>query len=191
MSKVTSIMIVGVGGQGTLLASRIIGNMLLSQGFDVKLSEIHGMAQRGGSVVTYVRFGESVSSPIIDEGGADFIVSFEQLEAYRWLPYLKNDGTIIVNTQVIKPMPVITGKKEYPNDVISLIKEQVKNVFPVDALKLALECGNAKAANVVLLGVLAKCMQFEKAVWVNALEETVPKKLIDINMKAFEAGYTI
>lgn len=156
MRKVKNVMIVGVGGQGTLLASRILGNVVVEEGYDVKMSEVHGMAQRGGSVVTYVKYGDAVYSPIISEGEADIILSFEELEAYRYLPYLKKGGTLIVNAQEIDPMPVITGVAQYPEQIVKKLKDKADGVIAVDALALANEAGNSKAVNVVLLGVLAK-----------------------------------
>lgn len=189
MSNVKSVMIVGVGGQGTLLASRILGNVALNEGFDVKMSEVHGMAQRGGSVVTYVKYGEKVHSPIISEGEADIIVSFEELEAYRWLSYLKKGGTLIVNTQKIDPMPVIIGAASYPENIVEKLKAKADGVVSVDALSLANEAGNSKAVNVVLLGVLAKSSDIKKEKWIDAVKSTVPAKFLDINLKAFELGY--
>lgn len=181
-------MLVGVGGQGTLLASRILGNTLLAQGFDVKVSEVHGMSQRGGSVVTYIKYGEDVCSPVIEKGEADIIVSFEELEAARWLSYLKKGGKIITNTQQVEPMPVITGAAEYPSDIISKLKAKNVDVTAIDALALANEAGSSKAVNVVLMGVLSKSMDFPESVWEKALEECVPPKAIEINRKAFELG---
>lgn len=187
--KTTSIMLVGVGGQGTLLASKVLGNMLLESGQDVKVSEIHGMAQRGGSVVTYIRFGEKVHSPISGEGNADYIIGFESLEAYRWLPYLKKDGTMIANSQKISPMPVIAGAAKYPENISKELSEKVHTYHEVNAIDMALECGNSRAVNVVLLGVLAQTMNFDKEIWVNAIKNTVPEKVLDVNLKAFEMGY--
>ena len=153
--KTRSIMIVGVGGQGSLLASRIIGNVLLSQGFDVKVSEVHGMSQRGGSVVTYVKYGSEVCSPVVEKGEADIIISFEQLEAARYVSYLKKGGHIITSTQQIDPMPVITGAAVYPEDIIGKLKAEGVDVIAVDALALAEQAGTAKASNVVLMGVVS------------------------------------
>lgn len=184
-----SIMIVGVGGQGTLLASRILGNTLIQQGYDVKVSEVHGMAQRGGSVVTYVRYGETVSSPVVDIAEADIILAFEELEAYRWLPYLKKGGTLIMNTQNINPMPVIIGSASYPQEIADKIKRQEVNLIALDALHKAAELGNTKALNVVLIGVMAKNTDIPKEVWIDVLHSTVPAKFIDVNLRAFEAGY--
>ena len=183
-----SIMIVGVGGQGTLLASRILGNTLLNEGYDVKISEVHGMSQRGGSVVTYVRYGSAVNAPIIDKGGADVILAFELLEAKRALPYLKKGGTIIANTQMIDPMPVIMGAAQYPSDIPEELRAKAK-VTMTDALALAKAAGNIKAVNVVLLGMLAKTSDIPYDKWISTLENTVPEKFIDINKKAFASGY--
>ncbi len=186
--SVKSIMLVGVGGQGTLLASRILGSVLLSQGFDVKVSEVHGMSQRGGSVVTYVKYGENVCSPVIEKGEADIIVSFEEMEAARWISYLKKGGKIITNTQQIEPMPVITGAAQYPSDIVEKIREKGIDITAIDALSLANEAGSSRAVNVVLMGVLSKIMNFSEDVWKNALDECVPAKAIEINKKAFELG---
>ncbi len=183
-----SIMIVGVGGQGTLLASRILGNTLLNEGYDVKISEVHGMSQRGGSVVTYVRYGSAVSAPIIDKGGADVILAFELLEAKRALPYLKEGGTILVNSQKIDPMPVIMGAAEYPGDIPEELRAHA-NVRMTDALSLARTAGNSKAVNVVLIGMLAKTTDIAREKWVQTIEQTVPAKFLDVNKKAFALGY--
>lgn len=186
-----SIMIAGVGGQGTLLASRLIGNAAIHSGADVKLSEVHGMSQRGGSVLTYVKISkDSVYSPVITEGCADIVLAFELLEAYRTVEFLKKDGLLISNTQKINPMPVITGQCIYPEDIEKKISELgIKSVM-IDALGLAESAGNQKALNVVLIGVLAKHLSFfPKDAWVKSLHFTVPSKLLEINLKAFEAGY--
>ena len=190
MTDTKKIMIVGVGGQGTLLASRILGNTVINEGYDVKLSEVHGMSQRGGSVVTYVKYGDKVYSPIIGKGEADIILAFELLEAYRALPYLKKGGKIIVNTQQINPMPVITGATDYPEKLQEKIAEQA-NLIAVDALSLAKEAGNIKAVNVVLIGMLAKSSEIEKESWIQTLKTTVPAKFLDVNLVAFEKGYSI
>jgi indolepyruvate ferredoxin oxidoreductase beta subunit len=181
-------MIVGVGGQGTLLASRILGNTLLSQGYDVRVSEVHGMSQRGGSVVTYVKYGEKVYSPVICRGEADIILSFEQLEAARWLPYLKKDGILINNTQKINPMPVVTGLAEYPPDIIEKIREKGVRLLAVDALSLAREAGNEKAANVVLIGVMAVHLGIAPEIIENTIRTSVPVKFLEVNLKAYELG---
>ena len=183
-------MIVGVGGQGTLLASRILGNTVINEGFDVKVSEVHGMSQRGGSVVTYVKYGEKVYSPIIDRGEADIILAFEMLEAYRALPYLKKGGKIIVNNQEIDPMPVITGAASYPENILEKIKKEA-DVTAVNALELAEKAGNFKAVNVVLIGVMAKYTDISYDKWVKTIRETVPPKFVDVNLKAFELGYNL
>ena len=183
-----NIMIVGVGGQGTLLASRILGNVILGEGYDVKVSEVHGMSQRGGSVVTYVKYGEAVYSPIIDKGDADLILAFELLEAYRALPWLKIGGKLIVNDQQINPMPVITGAMEYPADIATKLKEAT-GATVLDALALATEAGNTKAVNVVLIGVMAKNTDIPYEKWIDAIKATVPAKFLDVNLKAFELGY--
>ncbi|MDO4944834.1 MAG: indolepyruvate oxidoreductase subunit beta [Ruminococcus sp.] len=183
-----SIMIVGVGGQGSLLASRIIGNVLLSQGYDVKVSEVHGMSQRGGSVVTYVKYGDKVYSPVVEKGEADIIISFEQLEAARYVQYLKKGGHIVTSTQQIDPMPVITGAAVYPEDIIGKLAKAGIDVTAVDALALAEQAGTSKASNVVLMGVVSKKMDFDESVWQSALEQCVPAKFLELNKKAFELG---
>ena len=183
-----SIMIVGVGGQGTLLASRILGNVFLAQGFDVKVSEVHGMSQRGGSVVTYVKYGEKVYSPVVELGEADVIISFEQLECARWLPYLKKGGKLVTSDQKLDPMPVITGAAVYPEDILGKIEAMGVEVTAVDALGLAEQAGTSKAANVVLMGVVSKKLPFEESVWQTALEQCVPAKFLELNKKAFALG---
>ncbi len=185
---ITNIMIVGVGGQGSLLASKLLGRLLMDRGYDVKVSEVHGMSQRGGSVVTYVRFGDKVFSPIIDKGEADFIVSFEKLEAARWLEYLKSDGKVIVNTQEIDPMPVITGAAKYPEKLIEKMEALGVNVDAVDALALAEKAGSAKAVNMVLMGRLSRYFSFEEKLWQDAIDVSVPSKLLTINRNAFALG---
>ncbi|BCI60494.1 indolepyruvate oxidoreductase subunit beta [Solibaculum mannosilyticum] len=190
---VKSIMIVGVGGQGTLLASKLLGNALLSRGFDVKVSEVHGMSQRGGSVVTYVRWGENekVYSPVIEKGEADVIVSFEQLEAARWLPYLKKGGKMVVNTQCMDPMPVITGAAKYPEGLLDRLEEAGVDVTAIDALSLAKEAGSEKAVNVVLMGVMARSLDIDYDHWQETIRQTVPAKFTDMNLKAFDLGYQL
>lgn len=183
-------MIVGVGGQGTLLASRILGNLLTNEGHDVKVSEVHGMSQRGGSVVTYVKYGNKVYSPIIGEGEADIILAFEMLEAYRALPYLKENGIIIANSQTMDPMPVITGAMKYPESIGEKISSKAK-IKTTDALSLANKAGSIKAVNVVLIGVLAKSTDIEYSKWINALKAVVPPKFIELNLKAFDLGYNL
>ncbi|MBQ3065701.1 MAG: indolepyruvate oxidoreductase subunit beta [Clostridia bacterium] len=188
MNTTTNIMIVGVGGQGTLLASRILGNVLVHEGYDVKVSEVHGMSQRGGSVVTYVKYGEKVYSPIIGEGEADIILAFEQLEAYRALPYLKKDGIMIAGTQCIDPMPVITGAAKYPEKLFEKIEKEA-TLIAADAIGMAKQAGTIKAANVVLIGILARRTSIKKETWLEILKTTVPAKFLDVNLAAFEAGY--
>ena len=183
-----NIMIVGVGGQGSLLASKLLGYLLLNEGYDVKVSEVHGMSQRGGSVVTYVRYGDRVASPVIDEGEADYIVSFELLEAARWLPFLKPDGQIVTNIQQIDPMPVVPGAMEYPEDLVQKMRDAGAKVDAMDCVALAQEAGTVKAVNLVLLGRLSHYFDFPDEVWQNAIEACVPQKFLEINRKAFELG---
>ncbi|MBE6651040.1 MAG: indolepyruvate oxidoreductase subunit beta [Ruminococcaceae bacterium] len=185
-----NIMIVGVGGQGTLLASRILGNTVINEGYDVKLSEVHGMSQRGGSVVTYVKYGDKVYSPIVDKGEADIILAFELLEAYRALPYLKKGGKIIVNNQKIDPMPVISGLAKYPDDIPEKLNA-ASDCTVVDALALAKEAGNTKSVNVVLIGVMAKSTDIPYEKWIETIKSTVPEKFLEANLKAFELGYNL
>ncbi len=189
MKNGKSVMIVGVGGQGTLLASRLLGAAMVAEGYDVKVSEVHGMSQRGGSVVTYVRYGEKVYSPIIEEGEADIVLAFEQLEAARYLPYLKKDGIVVVNTQKMDPMPVVTGSTTYPEGLLEDMKKKGARVLALDALSLAEEAGSAKAVNVVLIGAMAKSLGGEQEVWLKAIEETVPAKFLEMNRKAFALGW--
>lgn len=186
--KTKNIMIVGVGGQGSLLASKLLGQLLLSQGYDVKVSEVHGMSQRGGSVVTYVRYGDKVFSPIIDRGEADYIISFELLEAARYVPYLKKGGRIVTNTQQIDPMPVITGAAEYPQGLIEKMKDAGIQVDAVDCLALAEEAGSSKAVNLVLMGRLSHYFDAPEEAWQAAIEATVPPRFLDLNKKAFDLG---
>ena len=186
---VTNVMIVGVGGQGSLLASKLLGRLLVDEGYDVKVSEVHGMSQRGGSVVTYVRFGDKVYSPVIEQGEADFIVSFEKIEAARWLPELKKGGKVIVNTQQIDPMPVIIGAAEYPQGVLDEMKAAGVDVDDIDALTLANEAGSSKAVNIVLMGQLARYFDIPYDNWIKAIENSVAPKFVDMNKKAFELGY--
>ena len=183
-----NIMIVGVGGQGTLLASKLLGRILLENGYDVKVSEVHGMSQRGGSVVTYVRYGEKVYSPIIDKGEADIIISFELLEAARWVEYLKEGGILLTNTQRINPMPVITGAAEYPKSLEQKLATLPIRLDAMDALGLALQAGFAKAVNLVLLGRLSKYFHFTDAQWQDAICRSVPAKFLELNRKAFALG---
>ncbi len=183
-----NIIIVGVGGQGSLLASKILGDLLLRQGYDVKVSEVHGMSQRGGSVITYVRFGDRVYSPVVDEGEADYIVSFEILETARWLSYLKPGGQIVTNTQEIDPMPVITGAASYPEHLVEKIKEQGIKIDAMDCLSLAKEAGSPKAVNIVLLGRLSHYFDISEEAWQEVLTANVPQKFLELNQKAFALG---
>ena len=189
MNGVKSVMIVGVGGQGTLLASRLLGSAMMDEGYDVKVSEVHGMSQRGGSVVTYVRYGERVDSPVINEGEADIFLAFEALEAARFLPYLKKGGSIVVNTQQIDPMPVVTGAAKYPEDILEKVKAKGAGMLAIDALSLATQAGSVKAVNVVLIGAMAKQMGFPEEIGLKTIEKTVPPKFVELNRKAFLLGY--
>ena len=184
-----NIMIVGVGGQGSLLASKLLGRVLLDKGYDVKVSEVHGMSQRGGSVVTYVRYGDKVYSPIIDKGEADFIVSFELLEAARWTEYLKSGGKVVTNTQQVNPMPVITGAAAYPEHLVEKMQAAGVDVDAIDALKLAEEAGSSKAVNIVLMGRLSRYFtDIPEEEWMAAVEKSVPAKFLELNKKAFALG---
>ena len=189
--KTTKMMIVGVGGQGTLLASKLLGGLLLSRGLDVKVSEVHGMSQRGGSVVTYVCFGDSVYSPIVDKGEADFILSFELLEAARWVSYLAPEGVLITNTQEINPMPVITGAAAYPEDLTGKLAALGIRLDAFDALTPALEAGSAKAVNLVLLGRLARYFDFTEEEWMTAIRTGVPSRFLEMNINAWTKGRNI
>ncbi len=183
-----NIMIVGVGGQGSLLASKLLGQLLLTAGYDVKVSEVHGMSQRGGSVVTYVRYGEKVYSPVIDKGEADYIISFELLEAARYVEFLKPGGRIVVNTQQIDPMPVITGTAAYPEHLLEKMHASGAVVEAFDALAVANEAGSPKAVNIALLGKLSNTFPFTEEQWMEALEKCVPPKFLELNKKAFALG---
>ena len=183
-----NIMIVGVGGQGTLLTSRILGGITVDAGYDVKLSEVHGMAQRGGSVVTFVRYGEKVAEPIVEEGQADVLIAFERLEALRYAHFLKKDGAIVVNDWRIDPITVVTGVAEYPDNIIENLEKEHK-VYKVNAMEEALKLGNSKVFNIIVLGMAAKHMDFSKEDWLKVIEKTVPPKTVDINKKAFLLGF--
>ena len=183
-----NIMIVGVGGQGTLLASKLLGKVLLAKGYDVKVSEVHGMSQRGGSVVTFVRWGEKVYSPVIDKGECDYILSFELLEAARWVEYLRIGGKLIANTQQIDPMPVVTGAAAYPERLADRLVGLGVDLDAFDALSPAVEAGSAKAVNLVLMGRLSRYFDFSEADWARAIEDSVPEKFLEINKKAFSLG---
>ena len=183
-----NVMIVGVGGQGTLLTSRIIGKAALAAGLDVKISEVHGMAQRGGSVVTFVRFGEKVREPVVEEGDADVIIAFERLEALRYAHFLKKDGVLVVNDCRIDPMTVVIGAAEYPENIIETLEKE-HTVYTIDGQKKALELGNSKVLNSVVLGFASKSIGFDKDEWLKVIESTVPPKTIEINKSAFVKGY--
>lgn len=183
-----NIMIVGVGGQGTLLTSRILGGITLDAGYDVKLSEVHGMAQRGGSVVTFVRYGEQVAEPIVEEGQADVLIAFEKLEALRYAHFLKKDGVLIVNEQRIEPITVVTGAAKYPENILEKL-EQEYTVYRINAMEEAKKLGNSKVFNIIVLGMAAKHMDFSKDAWMDVIEKTVPPKTVEINQKAFLVGY--
>lgn len=183
-----NIMIVGVGGQGSLLASKLLGHLLLEQGYDVKVSEVHGMSQRGGSVVTYVRYGERVCSPIIDQGEADLIMSFELLEAARWLAYLRPGGQVVVSTQQVDPMPVITGAMEYPAGLAAKLEDLGIKLDAIDALPLAEKAGSSKAVNLVLTGRLSRYFDFPEEAWQKAIDACVPAKFLELNRRAFALG---
>ena len=183
-----NIMIVGVGGQGTLLTSRILGGLAIAGGYDVKLSEVHGMAQRGGSVVTFVRYGDKVAEPIVEEGQADVLIAFEKLEAMRYAHFLKKDGVMIVNDQRMDPMTVVTGVAEYPENILDTLKKDHK-VVSIDAMDEAKKLGNSRVFNTIIIGVAAKNMDFDKQQWLDVIANTVPPKTVEINQKAFEVGF--
>lgn len=188
----TNILIVGVGGQGTLLASVLLGNLALDAGYDVKLSEVHGMSQRGGSVVTHVKISDGkVGAPLIEEGEADIILAFERLEAYRWLPYLRQGGSLFVNTQQILPMPVIMGQAEYPNDLDRALEERAGKIKAFDAMQIAERCGSGKAVNVVLLGAASHDLPFGEDAWLKVIEDNVKEKFVEMNKFAFKEGQQV
>ena len=189
MSEVKNILLVGVGGQGTILASKILSTGLVEAGYDVKMSEVHGMAQRGGSVTTQVRYGEKVFSPIIDKGQADILVAFETMEALRWLDYLKPDGNVIINDYQIPSAPILIGKQEYPEGVLETIKSKVGTTV-IKASEIAKDLGNVKAMNVVLFGAMVKAMKLTNISWEEIIADNVKTKFIELNVKAFKAGIT-
>ena len=191
MNENTNILLVGVGGQGTILASKVIGSVAIKSGFDVKISEIHGMAQRGGSVVTHVRFGKKIFAPTIEPGTAHILLAFEKLEALRWQHYLRRGGTMIVNTREIYPLPVLTGEADYPENIIELLQSKTKSVIPVDAFTVAVNSGNEKTLNVVLLGILAATLNLDRKFWEESVSETVPPKTIGVNLAAFDVGFEL
>ncbi|MBR4981802.1 MAG: indolepyruvate oxidoreductase subunit beta [Lachnospiraceae bacterium] len=183
-----NIMIVGVGGQGTLLTSRILGGITVEAGYDVKLSEVHGMAQRGGSVVTFVRYGEKVAEPIVEEGQADLLIAFEMLEAKRYAHFLKKDGVLVVNEQRIDPITVVTGAATYPEGIVEELEKEY-SVLKINAMDEALKLGNSKVFNIIVLGMAAKHMDFSKEDWLKVIEKTVPPKTVEMNKKAFLLGF--
>ena len=184
-----NIMIVGVGGQGTLITSRILGGIARLAGYDVKVSEVHGMAQRGGSVVTYVRYGDSVAEPLVEEGQADILIAFERLEAMRYIHFLKKDGVLVLNDQRIDPVTVLTGAFDYPEDIVDKMKTR-RNVVSIDARSAAIKIGNARVFNSIIVGLVAKNLEFTKEAWLEVIEQTVPPKMIDMNKEAFLLGYS-
>ncbi len=189
MAEVTNVLLVGVGGQGTLLAARILSGVLQEAGYDVKMSEVHGMSQRGGSVVTFVRYGHKVHSPLVEKGSAHLILAFEKLEALRWLPYLKPTGTIVVNDLALLPAPVLMGKAKYPPNALDILEEKTGKLMVIDAAQVALkEAGNIRTQNVALLGALARNMDLEIETWEKVIRENVPPKTVEANLKAFAAG---
>lgn len=188
--KTINLMIVGVGGQGSLLASKLLGTLLVDEGYDVKVSEVHGMSQRGGSVVTYVRFGDKVYSPVVADGEADFIISFEKLEGARYVSRLKEGGKIICNTQQIDPMPVVIGAAEYPAEILDTLISKGIDIDAFDALSLAEAAGSSKAVNIVLMGRLAKYLEIPYEKWIDAIAKSVKPQFVEINKKAFDLGYT-
>lgn len=190
MSNTVSLILVGVGGQGIVKASEIIGLAAQKAEYDVKVSEVHGMSQRGGSVETYIRYGEKVHSPLVEKGKADLIVAFEQLEALRWIKYLKPNGTMIINNQIIEPITVVSGNEKYPKNIIRKIKDKCKNTISVDVLNIAKECGNVKTANIVLIGIIAVLFNINKSIWLECIKEVLPQKVLDVNLRAFEFGYS-
>ena len=188
---VKSLLLVGVGGQGTILVSKILSQGLINEGYDVKMSEIHGMAQRGGSVTTQIRFGEKVYSPSIGEGEADVMKAFEKVEAARYLNQLKKGGRLIVNDVEMYPLPVLTGKEKYPDGVIEALEKEVENVKVVNARKVAEDLGEIKTQNIVMLGCLVKALELENIDWIKLIKENLPERVHEINIKAFENGMNL
>ncbi|PLX89570.1 MAG: indolepyruvate oxidoreductase subunit beta [Desulfuromonas sp.] len=188
MSDVKNILLAGVGGQGILLASEVLSEVMMMSGKDVKKNEIHGMSQRGGSVTSHVRYGEKVYSSIIPEGEVDILFSFELLETCRYLPLLRENGQVIINNLKIAPPSVALGKQEYPQDLAADIAKRFPNTTVIDGLDLALEAGNAKTVNTVLLGALSEMLDVDRQLWLEALHKMVPERLLDVNLKAFELG---
>lgn len=189
MSKELNVLLVGVGGQGTILASNVLAEVAMQSGLAVKMSEIHGMSQRGGSVVTHVKIGPEVFSPLIEKGEADLILAFEELEALRWIEYLRPGGHMLVNTQQITPAPVSIGKAKYPQGIVEKLSAKNAALTTIDALAIATKCGNTKVSNVALVGMLAKRLDFPKDLWLKVLAQKVPARLLEINLKAFNEGH--
>ena len=183
-----NIMIVGVGGQGTLLTSRILGGITVKAGYDVKLSEVHGMAQRGGSVVTFVRYKEKVAEPIVEEGQADLLIAFERLEALRYAHFLKKDGVMVINDWRIDPITVVTGVREYPENILETLAQE-HTVYAINAMEEAIRLGNSKTFNVIVLGMAARHMDFDRQAWLDVIADTVPPKTVEMNQKAFLVGF--
>ncbi len=188
MSQITNILLAGVGGQGILLASEVLSEVVMMAGLDVKKNEIHGMSQRGGSVVSHVRYGDKVYSSIIPEGEVDILFSFEMLETCRYLPLLKENGRVVVNDWKIAPPAVALGKMAYPQNLAEELREKFPATTVVSGLDLALQAGNSKTVNTVLLGALSNILDFDKNIWLEALKKMIPERLLEINLKAFELG---
>lgn len=189
--RTKNILLVGVGGQGTILASKLLTLGLMEEGYDVKMSEIHGMSQRGGSVSSQVRYGEKVWSPVIEKGSADMIVSFEKMEALRWLEYLKKDGKVVVNNHEMMPMPVIMGKADYSPDIIKEMQDNCKDVTVVNATEEAVKLGNGKVMNIILLGTIIKAMGLEDIDWNKIVRENVKPTFVEDNLKAIQVGMSL
>ncbi len=190
-NRVTNILLAGVGGQGIILAGRVLARALVALGGEVKVADVHGMAQRGGSVVTQLRFGPRVYAPVITPGTADFLVAFEKLEARRWLPYLRGDGLLIVNDQELPPLPVLTGAASYPEELLAEMGGLLENILIVDGVGLAQQAGNAKTVNMVLVGALARRLPLEQGAWYRVLSETVPQRFLEVNKNAFQLGWEL
>lgn len=189
MSKVNNVLLSGVGGQGIILASKVLSAGLIEAGYDVKMSEVHGMSQRGGSVTTQVRFGEKVYSPIIGFGQADILVAFEKMEGGKWLDHLNPNGKMVINNHKLPSAPILTGKKEYPKGIIDEIKTKINSVTVVEGPDLAKEVGNSKTMNIIIIGSLVKSLGLEDKVdWDKIIEETIKEKYIEVNKKAFKLG---
>jgi indolepyruvate ferredoxin oxidoreductase, beta subunit len=187
-NMVKNLLLVGVGGQGTILVSKILSQGLIAEGYDVKMSEIHGMAQRGGSVTTQIRFGEKVYSPSIGEGEADVMIAFEKIEAARYLNQLKKGGKLIVNDVEMYPLPVLAGKEKYPDGVIEALEKEVENIKVINARKVAEDLGEVKAQNIVMLGCLVKALELENIDWIKLIKENLPERVHEVNIEAFKSG---